>query len=140
MKFNIEKNLSKRTPPLNDIVSPHPHEWGCLEDDFSIQNKGSFGRILAADCFWMRGQLQNLSRTMEWFLAPEGRVLIVSGFHTGRAVVAEFFEKALEQGLVIESIYEKDLMASGDSRREWMPVREERDQSRWCVVAALKRK
>jgi nicotinamide N-methyltransferase len=142
MKFNIEKNLSSRTPPLDGLVSMQPHEWGSLNDEFSTQNKASFGRIIAADCFWMRQQHENLVRTMEWFLKPGGRVLVVACFHTGRTIVAGFFETVLENGFVIEDIYERDLLAKQDYeiRREWMPYREgEMDQSRWCVVAVLKR-
>ncbi|KAJ5776439.1 uncharacterized protein N7511_001450 [Penicillium nucicola] len=144
IKFNISYNLSKRTPPLDQNVSIQPHEWGVLDDEFSIQKKGSFTRIIAADCFWMQDQHQNLARTMQWFLAPGGRVFVVAGFHTGRPIVAGFIETVLENGFVIESIYERDAVERAEDgseiRREWMPVREgEVDRSRWCVVAILKR-
>ncbi|OKL60660.1 hypothetical protein UA08_04230 [Talaromyces atroroseus] len=41
----------------------------------------------------------------------EGRVWIVAGFHTGRAIVAHFFETAVAMGLEIESIYERDILS-----------------------------
>ena len=81
---------------------------------------------------------------MEWFLSPGGRVLVVAGFHTGRPIVAGFLETVLENGFVIETIYERDLVErtedGGEIRREWMPHRAgEVDKSRWCVVAVLKK-
>lgn len=144
MAFNIKYNLSNRNPPLNGNVSMQPHQWGVLDDEFSIQNKGSFTRIIAADCFWMREQHGNLARTMQWFLSPGGRIFIVAGFHTGRPIVAGFLETVLEYGFVIETIYERDLFETtkdgAEIRREWMPHREgEVDRSRWCVIAVLKR-
>ncbi|KAJ5960032.1 uncharacterized protein N7479_007182 [Penicillium vulpinum] len=142
--FNFAHNLSKR--PVTRKVSLHPHEWGVLDDAFSAENKGAFTRIVAADCFWMRSQHENLSRTMEWFLAPGGKVWVVAGFHTGRAIVAAFLETVVEDGFVVERIYERDLVAraegGGEVRREWRPVRDGENvenQKRWCVVAVLKR-
>lgn len=73
---------------------------------------------------------------------PEGRVLVIAGFHTGRANVASFFDVAEEQGLDVEEIYEDD--AEG-VRREWSS--EENGASdggsflkKWLVLATLKRK
>lgn len=83
---------------------------------------------------------------MQWFLAPDGggKVWVVAGFHTGRAVVAAFFETAAKIGLVPECIYERDLNAMTEDgeevRREWKPVREgegPHNRTRWCVVAVL---
>lgn len=70
---------------------------------------------------------------------------VVAGFHTGREIVASFFETAVRVGLVVEEIYERDVNATGDMgevRRNWMPVREGEDagnRARWCVVAFLRR-
>lgn len=84
---------------------------------------------------------------MCWFLAPGGRVWVVAGFHTGRAIVAGFFETAVQAGLEIERIYERDLIAGQEDgrevRREWVAQREgegPENRRRWCVVALLKRK
>lgn len=81
---------------------------------------------------------------MKWFLAPGGKVWVVAGFHTGRAIVAAFFETAVENGLKVECIYERDLNGvtedGGEVRREWMPVREgegPENRKRWCVIAVL---
>ncbi|KAJ5789701.1 uncharacterized protein N7518_006712 [Penicillium psychrosexuale] len=145
--FNVEYNLAKRSPTVVKAVSVYPHQWGLLDDSFSAANKGAFTRIVAADCYWMRSQHENLVRTMQWFLSPGGKVWVVSGFHTGRAIVAGFFETALGNGFVIERIYERDLIArsedGGEIRREWVPIREGEgmeNQRRWCVIAVLKRR
>lgn len=109
----------------------------------------------------MRSQHENLVRTMLWFLADNNtevssqangissiktkpRVWIVAGFHTGRAIVASFFDTAVRMGLVIESIYERDLNSMSpdgrEVRRDWVRVREGEtsENRRWCVVAILK--
>ncbi|KAJ5338060.1 hypothetical protein N7452_004788 [Penicillium brevicompactum] len=142
---NIEYNLS-RTPAKGNI-SMQPHEWGVLDDAFSTQHKGTFSRIIAADCFWMRSQHENIARTMQWFLSPGGKVWVVAGFHTGRATVAGFFNTALDNGFVIERIFERDLVGKledgSEIRRDWVPSREGEgveNKTRWCVVAVLKRK
>ncbi|KAJ5095735.1 hypothetical protein NUU61_005091 [Penicillium alfredii] len=143
--FNINHNL--RTRSTTSTVSIQPHEWGVLDDSFSQSKRGTFTRIIAADCFWMREQHANLAQTLQWFLAPGGKVLVVAGFHTGRAIVAGFFETVVENGFEIERIYERDLverMESGQEiRREWVSVREDEgpeNRRRWCVIAVLKRK
>lgn len=79
----------------------------------------------------MASQHENLMRTMRWFLDeadPNARVWVVAGFHTGRAIVAGFFETAVRMGMAVERIYERDLNAEaedgGEVRREWKPARE----------------
>lgn len=97
-------------------------------------------------------------RSLLWFLAPwsvpheqdtrddnkgGGVVWVAAGFHTGRDVVASFFETAVRMGLVVERIWERDVNATneeGEVTREWMPYREgEADRARWCVVAVLRK-
>ncbi|CBF77292.1 hypothetical protein AN4541.2 [Aspergillus nidulans FGSC A4] len=139
---NVKHNLSSST----SIVDIRPHEWGTTltTDPWALSNKGSYTRIIAADCYWMRSQHENLVRTMKWFLAPEGKIWVVAGFHTGREIVAGFFETAVSLGLKIESIYERDLNSSaeegGEVRRAWVSFREgegPENRRRWCVVAVL---
>lgn len=160
---------------LRDRITAEPHEWGALDTRFARANRGKFSRIIAADCLWMRSQHENLVKTMLWFLSgggeeqqtsqsspPEtdyqGRIWVVAGFHTGRAIVASFFKTAVQLGLEIETIYERDLNSGTTSttdedgaqpsaveevRREWVPVREgegPENRRRWCVIAVLKRK
>lgn len=161
----IEHNIIENVPAsLRPNIDSAPHEWGVLEnDEFAQENKGGFTRIIAADCLWMLHQHSNLVKTLLWFLSDgkgsdgqndikeEGRVWVVAGFHTGRAIVANFFETAVAMGLEIESIYERDLNAGeeeeakeeqGEVRRAWEPVRAgegPENRRRWCVIAVLKR-
>lgn len=157
----IDHNIIKNVPAsLRPNINSAPHEWGVLEnDEFAQKNKGGFTRIIAADCLWMLHQHENLARTLLWFLSDgkgsdikeEGRAWVVAGFHTGRAIVANFFETAVAMGLEIESIYERDLNAGeeaeakeehGEVRRAWEPVRVgegPENRRRWCVIAVLKR-
>lgn len=80
---------------------------------------------------------------MSHFLSFEedSRVFVISGFHTGRAKVAAFFEAArASQELSVDSIWECD---SNGKRRTWDPEREEEnsgERKKWLVVAILKRK
>lgn len=141
----MDYNLRNRTSSTK--ISIEPHEWGKLDDQFAAQNKGVFTRIIAADCFWMPEQHINLAKTMQWFLAPGGTVWIVAGFHTGRTIVAGFFETVLANGFELEFIFERDLVSrledGKEIRREWQPVRDgegPENRRRWCVIAALKRK
>ncbi|GAB1213251.1 hypothetical protein ATERTT37_002400 [Aspergillus terreus] len=144
IEFNVRRNLAT----TQTKITSHPHEWGTLESDpWAVAHRGTFTRIIAADCYWMRSQHENLVRTMNWFLAPGGRVWVVAGFHTGRAIVSWFFETAVQNGLEIERIHERDLISTtedgGEVRREWMPEREgegPENRRRWCVVALLKRR
>ncbi|KAE8311315.1 hypothetical protein BDV41DRAFT_542646 [Aspergillus transmontanensis] len=141
----IASNMSANLPdPSPADVSIYPHEWGVFTDPFAQQNKGAFTRIIAADCFWQKSQHESLARSMAWFLAPGGRVWVVSEPHLGRAVVAGFFETVLAMGFEFEVVFERDLMAYIESgvevRREWIPIRESEEEHwrRWCVIAVLK--
>ncbi|PYI31619.1 hypothetical protein BP00DRAFT_305023, partial [Aspergillus indologenus CBS 114.80] len=144
----IEFNLKHNIPAANGCaVSIQAHEWGTLApDSWAVANQGRFTRIIAADCLWMRLQHKNLARTLKWFLAPEGRIWLVAGLHTGRPVVVEFLKTVVEMGLEVDSIYERDLNTSwtegdGEIRRDWVEVREgegPENRSRWCIVAQLK--
>ncbi|KAI9367210.1 hypothetical protein BJX61DRAFT_547709, partial [Aspergillus egyptiacus] len=141
--FNTKHNLS---PAATCTVDIRPHEWGVLSSDpWAVSTKGMYTRIIAADCYWMPSQHENLVRTMKWFLAPEGRVWVVAGFHTGRPIIAGFFETATRMGLEIEEIYERDSISvteeGGEIRREWASEREgegPENRRRWCVIALLK--
>lgn len=112
---------------------------------FSQENGGCFTRILAADCLWMPHEHRNLARSMLHFLSSSSnaRVLVIAGFHTGRAKLAPFFEEVIgDEGLGIEEIYEMD--ADG-MRRKWQAERDGGrenigERKKWLVVARLRRK
>jgi len=154
MNFNMTHNMksqqasSTKSGLRTDAqVTIQPHEWGVMTDSFAQENKGHFSRIIAADCYWMPEQHYNLCKTLQWFLAPGGKVWVFSQPHTGRAILASFFEIAVKKGLVIDQIWERDLISKdengGEIRREWAPIREgegPEHRRRWCVIAVLKRK
>ncbi|KAK2753028.1 hypothetical protein FQN55_004988 [Onygenales sp. PD_40] len=171
----IQENITNNIPThIRSRISIQPHEWGVLgptpQDgakieetstsqggqtravQFAMENKASFTRVIAADCLWMRDQHENLARSLLWFLAPPGEerggggvAWVVAGFHTGREIVASFFETAVAMGLVVERIWERDVNATseeGEVTREWMAVRPgegPENRARWCVVAFLRR-
>lgn len=144
--FNMDHNLTNRAPRPPSTIGIEPHEWGVLNDSFSLKNKGTFTRIIAADCYWMQGQHENIARTMQWFLAPGGHVWVVAGFHTGRKIIADFFETAIKNGFKIDRIFERDVISRNEDgseiRREWTPERAEEgpeNRRRWCVISVLKR-
>lgn len=73
---------------------------------------------------------------------PSSRVLMIAGFHTGRAKLSNFFDVAVEYGLEVEDIYEED--AEGETR-PWAKERDggtehHRERKRWQVIAQLKRR
>ena len=125
-------------------MTVHGHKWGDLTDPLSYSHTEYFTRIVAADCLWMVGEHENLVKSMLHFLSRDAnaQVWVIAGFHTGRANLVSFFDTAVEQGLEISSIYERDV----DGReRDW---KRERDggredvtgRKRWLVIAILKRK
>ena len=93
----------------------------------------------------MLGEHENLAKSMEYFLsdAPEARVFVIAGFHTGRAKVAPFFEETIpEVGLEVDEIYE---MNAEGQRRPWAKERDGGredvgERKKWCVLARLRRR
>lgn len=137
---NIKKNLSDE---LRMRCRVQGHEWGVLDDEFSSNHKGSFARMLVADCLWMPWQHENLAKSISHFLSPgDGRAWIVAGFHTGREKMRGFYDakKLDECGLEVEDIWERDCEGK---EREWMVDRGIEDvtmRKRWLVIGVLKKK
>ncbi|EFQ98082.1 hypothetical protein MGYG_01118 [Nannizzia gypsea CBS 118893] len=164
IQSNIDRNIPKH---LSHRISVQPYQWGVLDKGgsvdeeeletrfldqmagFAAANRGRFSRIICADCIWMPSQHENLIQTLLWFLAPSsstpaaGIAWVVAGLHTGRHIVASFFEKAVSAGLVVEKIWERDMNSTeGETTREWKPVREDEgpeNRARWCIVGLLSR-
>jgi len=116
------------------------HEWGDLTSPFALSYEHSFTRIIAADCYWMLGQHENIVQSMLHFLAPGGWIFVTSGFHTGRAKLANFFEVAIDAGLEVEEIYDEDVSGI---RRSWETERDGGredviERKRWLVIARLR--
>ncbi|KAK0842540.1 hypothetical protein LTS02_016425 [Friedmanniomyces endolithicus] len=142
---NIRHNSQDAVPPaLAHRCSVEGHEWGDLTTPFALEHAHRCTRILAADCYWMSGQHESLVQSMLYFLTvgTDGRIFVVSGFHTGRAKLANFFEVAVGEGLEIEEIYEESV---GGRRRTWEAERnggieDVMERKRWLVIAQLKRR
>lgn len=136
---NIKNNIKEESHTRCKVQG---HEWGVLDDDFSSNHKGTFTRLLVADCLWMPWQHENLAKSISHFLKNDGRAWVVAGFHTGREKMRGFYDAKMLHGcgLEIENIWERD--AEG-GERVWMADRGVEDvtaRKRWLVIAVLKKK
>lgn len=143
---NIKANAKRNIPAqLHEKMAVESHEWGVVQDEFSSGHAHYFTRILSADCLWISGQHHSLAKSMLHFLSfnTTARVWVVAGFHTGRANVTSFFQVAVEAGLEIEEIWERDI---NGVEREWIKERDDKtiedftERKKWLVVAILRRK
>lgn len=136
LRANVEKNIPLG---IRERIAVQGHEWGVLCDDFSKTYANHFTRILCADCLWMDGEHYGLAQSIFHFLSTEeqARAWVIAGFHTGRPKLVAFFDIAVQAGLEIGEIWERD--ADGNER-EWAREREDRERNRWMVVAILKRR
>lgn len=141
----IATNVAKNVPdPIKPRVRVEGHKWGDLSTPFAEADAHKYTYILAADCFWMPHEHDNLALSMLHFLsyASEARILCIGGFHTGRAKIAAFFEETVPKGgLEIEDIFEMD--ANG-KRREWAKERDGGkedvgERKKWLTIARLRR-
>ncbi len=136
---NLRANAAGAIPSnLSSHYQVQGHEWGDLSSTFPNDYKQHYTTILAADCFWMPYEHQSLVRSMLHFLTldPRGRIFVVSGFHTGRATLAKFFDVAMAEGLEVEDVYEED---DRGTRREWVKERDDTDRKKWLMIARLRR-
>lgn len=141
---NIKRNVKQNVPEeLASKARVEGHAWGVFDDEFAKAHGRKFSRVLAADCFWMPWQHENLALSMLHFLSdePDSRVLAIGGFHTGRAKLAAFFDVAVEKGLEVQEIYEED--AEG-TRREWVKEKDGgrenvTERKKWLTIAILRR-
>ena len=140
IRSNVEKNL---IPGLQPKARVQGHEWGALTDDFSYTRARGYTRIIAADCLWMPWEHTALAQSMVQFLSHEedAKVWVVAGFHTGRAKLAPFFDVAVQEGLEVEDIWERD---SDGYERGWMKERDGAgedvgERKKWLVIAVLRR-
>lgn len=151
LRRNITRNLTaSRSLPgaiIPSSVEVHGHAWGDLtphqSTSFPLSHRHTLDRILLADCLWMPWQHDPLLQSVTYFLSlsPTARCLCIGACHTGREVVARFFERQRlkKLGLEVEEIWERDV---DGKEREWEEGREEEDpamRKRWCIVAVLRR-
>ncbi len=140
---------SKADVESPETVSPggvkvYGHKWGDLSDLLAQSHAHYFPRIIAADCLWMVGEHENLVESMLHFLSYDenAQIWVIAGFHTGRAKLAAFFDTAVEMGLEISHIRERDVEGY---ERMWKRERDDgrenvTERKRWLVVAVLKRR
>jgi nicotinamide N-methyltransferase len=140
IKRNVKQNVPEELAPKAKVEG---HAWGVFDDDFAKAHGHKFNRVLAADCFWMPWQHENLALSMLHFLSDDedAQVLAIGGFHTGRAKLAAFFDVASETGLEVQEIYEEDAVGI---RREWVKEmdggRENvTERKKWLTIAVLRR-
>ncbi|QRV75054.1 methyltransferase domain protein [Ceratobasidium sp. AG-Ba] len=83
-----------------------------------------FDVVMAADVLWKQEMHEALCRTLDQALVLEdgGRVHIVAGLHTGRAVIAGFVELVLAAKFEVDEIYEVSV-GTTPRRREWAAER-----------------
>ncbi|RPA89103.1 hypothetical protein L873DRAFT_1823465 [Choiromyces venosus 120613-1] len=137
IQTNLEINLSRSQLTRASVIG---HEWGQTNDTLCTARAGAFDRIIAADCFWMDSQHDNLARSLKTLLARDGEILAIAGFHTGREKVAGFFDAAERAGLESVRIIEKDVEGVD---REWARDRGQEDpteRKRWLAIAIFKHK
>ncbi|KAI9702214.1 MAG: hypothetical protein M1820_006296 [Bogoriella megaspora] len=150
---NLTSNVRENVPMDHaNRVAVAGHVWGDFftspysqlrladASRLSMNNAHRYSRIIAADCYWIPSQHANLARSMMHFLTfdANARVLVIAGFHTGRQIVANWFETARKEGLEIEEAWEEDAC---EKMRGWDPSREEgvAEAKKWLVCAVLKR-
>lgn len=148
---NIKKNVDKNVEQAGSRAATgrsqcwvQGHEWGNLaeDDEFVQEHKGTFDIIIVADCLWMPWQHENLMKSINHFMKPNGKAWVVAGFHTGRAKMANFFveETLAKHNLRVGSITERD---PDGIERQWVFDRGIEDvtvRKRWLVVSVLKHK
>ncbi|RKF81933.1 Protein N-terminal and lysine N-methyltransferase EFM7 [Golovinomyces cichoracearum] len=145
IQVNITHNVISRSISLGKeppIITCQAHEWGLLQDSFSLAHQCAFTRILVCDCLWMPWQHENLRASIAWFLAEQGQAWVVSGFHTGREKMRGFFEEISLQkaGLELERIWERN---SNGMDREWLADRGQESITElkgWLVIAVLRKR
>lgn len=142
----IQENVKSLIPEAQQSnVTVVPHEWGVLDTPFALENKHAFTRLIVADCLWMRWVHEQLLDTIDWFLGEgeDSWAWVVAGFHTGREIVADFYETAEKRGFMVEKLWERDLGSEDRILREWTPKRmgeSLENRRRWCTVGILKRR
>jgi nicotinamide N-methyltransferase len=139
------------------------HIWGTDTSPLSVHAPpdadGRFDYILLADTVWASSTIGSdvphapLVSTLVRVLSrsnKSARVLVVCGFHTGRAAIQAFFERAESEGLVPDdwgkqewtwSPLRRGEAAAGQIKtREWRddePVLGD-DKGKWVALARLK--
>ncbi|KAG9098268.1 hypothetical protein FS749_004255 [Ceratobasidium sp. UAMH 11750] len=138
----LEENVEANRGDSRVRVEVRGHCWG-IGDALAELGGRRFDVVMAADVLWKEEMHKALCQTLDrvLVLGQEGRVHIVAGLHTGRAVLSGFVSHARHVGFEVGDIYEVSAGAR-DVQREWAEVREGEtvgERRGWLVVAVLKR-
>lgn len=118
------------------------HTWGDLNDDVALKYPQGFTRVVAADTLWMDWEHENLAKSIMHFLSDDlgARAIVVAGFHTGRPKMAKFWDVAVAQGFLIESITERDVDGVERDFLKDRGIEDVVDRKRWLVIGILKKR
>lgn len=78
----LTQNTEKAIPAeLKARYQVAGYEWGDVASPLARAKAGTFTRILAADCYWMPHEHQNLVKSMMHMLddSRDSRIFVVSG-------------------------------------------------------------
>ncbi|BFZ63825.1 hypothetical protein YB2330_004957 [Saitoella coloradoensis] len=148
LRHNIETQIS---PERKDKVRVEPHAWGVEPYPLIPESareagdeEGRYDWVVACDTLWVTDQHANLISTITSTLSytPSARLLLVAGFHTGRANVVRFFKLLAEAGFVERGEGKRERMVNRDVEREWAGVRGDFEEDlverkRWVVIAEM---
>ncbi|KAG8748277.1 hypothetical protein FRC10_007667 [Ceratobasidium sp. 414] len=120
----LEENIDANRGDSRVRVDVRGHCWG-IGDALTELGGRRFDVVMAADVLWKEEMHEALCRTLDRVLVLEqtGRVHIVAGLHTGRAVLSGFVSHARGAGFSVEEMYEVSAGAR-EVQREWAEVRE----------------
>lgn len=124
---------------------PTPAPTDAPHNTTQNRNHGGYDLILCSDVLWMTSAHAALLDTLCHLLHPEGRVLIISGLHTGRRPLSEFLNVAAERGLVPDwqapgaGVWERYCPPSWGGRAQGVPWRGHPDLARYDPPADTRR-
>ncbi|KAG8706219.1 hypothetical protein FRC09_002519 [Ceratobasidium sp. 395] len=138
----LEENVESNRGDSRAQIEVRGHCWGGADALEELGGK-RFDVVMAADVLWKEELHEALCQTLDrvLVLGQAGRVHIVAGLHTGRAVLSGFVSRARKLGFQLGEIYEVSAGAT-KVQREWAEVREGEtmgERRKWLVVAVLKR-
>lgn len=140
--FNISLNSTKLSSSSATIPEVYGHTWGKLDEQVARKYPKAFTRVIAADTLWMDWEHHNLAKSILHFLSdsPSARGIVVAGLHSGRQKMSKFWDAAVEEGLAVESIRERDV---DGVERPYMAGRGTEDvveRKRWLIIGTLRKK
>ncbi|CAK5283155.1 unnamed protein product [Mycena citricolor] len=119
------------------------YDWGSPDSSplFAPDNE-KFDVIIAADTLWnpdFHGIfITALKSTLK--KAPDSRVYLFAGLHTGRYTIQSFLIAVLKEGFVLDNAFEQE--TAGDQTRAWSVERadgeDESERRRWIACITLK--